>query len=359
MKSLTLILFCIAGFFYAQGQHNYTQAIQQGNDAFNKKQYKTAINKYFAAEAFEPTKKDEVKVKVNLAFDAIEALRNKAEIALQDKLKSDEARNMALRAQNMAVLAQRQTQMEKEKIDSNLQLIRNTNKLLARKLMGLSDSVDSTTKEIFIYVQEVLAGTIQVDEKSKNQDYHYYPITTDQLKAIAGKSTNLMPAIAEWLTNTCPKYGIDNKEIYAHFLAQAIFETDGFAILREMGSDDDLDKRYGPQSRMATILGNTEPGDGAKFRGRGIIMLTGRKAYLQWGFLYGDSDKFINNPELLEQPEYAVWAACEYWKNRGLVEMADNKGPATLTAITKKINGGTNGLAQREKLYDIALQVLR
>ncbi len=78
MKQLISFLFFIACFVIASGQKNYAEAIQLGDDAFNKQQYKKAINKYFAAEAFDPDKKDSVKIKVNMVFDAIEALRKKA-----------------------------------------------------------------------------------------------------------------------------------------------------------------------------------------------------------------------------------------------------------------------------------------
>ena len=71
----------------ANAQRNYADAIRQGDEAFNKQQYKTAINKYFAAEAFDPGKKDSVKRKVNIVFDQIEALRKKAEDALKEAKK--------------------------------------------------------------------------------------------------------------------------------------------------------------------------------------------------------------------------------------------------------------------------------
>lgn len=76
-----LLFFLLYAFLFVDvvAQSSYTEAMQQGDDAFKKGQYKTAINKYFAAEAFDPGKKDVVKEKVNRAFDAIEALRKKAD----------------------------------------------------------------------------------------------------------------------------------------------------------------------------------------------------------------------------------------------------------------------------------------
>ena len=95
MKKSLLFLFCIICTVFANGQRNYTEAIQQGDDAFNKGQYKMAINKYFAAEAFDPSKKEIVKEKVNKVFDMIESLRKKAveseKIAIQAKKETEDA----------------------------------------------------------------------------------------------------------------------------------------------------------------------------------------------------------------------------------------------------------------------------
>ena len=89
MNRLIFLIFCMILFVATKGQGNYAEAIKEGDNAFSRQQYKTAINKYFAAEAFDPTKKDEVKVKVNRVFDRIEALRTEADtarvLALKDK----------------------------------------------------------------------------------------------------------------------------------------------------------------------------------------------------------------------------------------------------------------------------------
>ena len=119
-------------------------------------------------------------------------------------------------------------------------------------------------------------------------------------------------------------------------------------------------------------LGNTQPGDGVKFKGRGIFQTTGRANYLQLGIKKGRRDLFINTPELLEQPEYAVWSACEYWNTRNLNDPANHadgdilkkkyKGnvldvsPVEFISIT--INGGYNGMDERKKYYAIAQGVL-
>ena len=135
-----------------------------------------------------------------------------------------------------------------------------------------------------------------------------YIINPEQLAAIAGRATPFTVSLVEWINNTCPSYGIDTPQEYAHFLAQACHETDHFKTLREYASGKGYEGR--------TDLGNTQPGDGVKFKGRGIFQTTGRGNYLQLGIKKGRRDLFINTPALLEQPEYAVWSACEYWATR-------------------------------------------
>ncbi len=352
MSRFISFLFCMILFAPVKGQSNYTQAIQQGDEAFNRQQYKTAINKYFAAEAFDPSKKEEVKAKVNRAFDAIEALRKQA---VADKLKAENALKMA----DLANLAKLRAVKEKEAIRKDkdellrsLELIRNTNKLLAQKLIGLSDDADSATKETLKEVQDILANKVVIKDTIKKTGTNY-KITVDQIKAICGKYTNAMPVLVEWMNKTCPDYGINSREVYAQFLAQAAYETNGFQYLRQLGS--------GAMFEGKKSLGNTNPGDGEKYKGRGLFRFVGRYWYKQLGILKGQPDLFIDHPALLEEPEYAVWSACEFWKSKGLNEYS--KEPDTdgskIQIITKKIDGGLMGLELKKKYYDVALEVLK
>jgi len=191
-----------------------------------------------------------------------------------------------------------------------------------------------------------------------------YIITPEHLTAIAGKSTLIMPGLVDWINKLCPTYGIDTVQEYAHFLAQGCHETDHFRTLQEYASGKAYEGRKD--------LGNTQPGDGVKFKGRGIFQTTGRANYLQLSIKKGSSDLFINNPALLEQPEYAVWSACEYWNTRNLTDPANhadsdvlkkkykgniiNVSPVEFISIT--INGGYNGMDERKKYYAIAKSVL-
>ncbi len=191
-----------------------------------------------------------------------------------------------------------------------------------------------------------------------------YTIKLEHLTAIAGLSTPLMANLVVWLNKTCPSYEIDTPQEYSHFLAQACHETDHFKTFQEYASGKAYEGR--------ADLGNTHPGDGVKYKGRGIFQTTGRSNYQQLGVKKGNSDLFINKPELLAEPEYAVWSACEYWLSRGLNDIANhadsdvlkkkyrgniiNVSPVEFISIT--INGGYNGMDERKKFYAKAKQVL-
>lgn len=189
-------------------------------------------------------------------------------------------------------------------------------------------------------------------------------VTAEHLAAIAGRTTALMPELATWMNAICPTYEIDTAREYCHFIAQACHETDHFKTLREYASGSAYEGR--------ADLGNTQPGDGIRFRGRGIFQTTGRANYLQLGIKKGRRDLFINAPELLEQPEYAVWSACEFWQTRGLNDAANHADADVLKKkyrgniidvspveyISLTINGGYRGMDERKKYYALAQQVL-
>ena len=100
-------------------------------------------------------------------------------------------------------------------------------------------------------------------------------------------------------------------------------------------------------------MGNTEPGDGWKYRGRGLFQVTGRANYAACGEALGLD--LINQPELLEQPKNACLSAAWFWATNGLNTLADAD---KFEAITRRINGGLNGQADRQALHARALKVL-
>ena len=100
-------------------------------------------------------------------------------------------------------------------------------------------------------------------------------------------------------------------------------------------------------------MGNTVVGDGSKYRGRGLIQITGRANYAACGEALALD--LINHPELLEKPQHAGMSAAWFWASRGLNTLAD---AGKFDTITSRINGGQNGAADRQVLYARALKVL-
>lgn len=156
---------------------------------------------------------------------------------------------------------------------------------------------------------------------------------------------------ADALTAAMAAGQINTRLRIAAFLAQVGHESGSLVYVKELGGDKYFQKYEGRAE-----LGNTQPGDGARFAGRGLIQITGRTNYGKASqALFGD-DRLLRNPELLEQPEWAAKSAVWYWTTRNLNALADAD---RFTDITRAINGGTNGLEDRKARYRYALSVLK
>jgi putative chitinase len=138
--------------------------------------------------------------------------------------------------------------------------------------------------------------------------------------------------------------GITGTELAA-FLSQTAHETMNFQHMIELGSDRAF-RKYDPKHapKKAKALGNTKIGDGAKYKGRGYIQLTGRYNYKRAGEALGLD--LVNKPELVEKPEVAAKVAVWYWQNR-VANKVDNFKDTK--AVTKKINPGLKHLDQRKE----------
>lgn len=181
-------------------------------------------------------------------------------------------------------------------------------------------------------------------------------ITEKQLLQILPSAGARAGVFIPGLNATMGKYAIITRLRMAAFIAQIGHESGQLRYVRELGNNAYLAKY--DTGRLAERLGNTpEPdGDGQRYRGRGLIQVTGRSNYEACSeALFGDS-RLLNTPELLEQPVYAAMSAGWFWQRVGLNTLAD-KGD--FLTITKRINGGTNGLDDRKALYKRALEVLQ
>lgn len=175
----------------------------------------------------------------------------------------------------------------------------------------------------------------------------------DIIKLAKNPNTSFLPGLVAGFQAELPRYEINNPLRVSHFMAQCAHESANFRYLTELGSDSYFQRYEG-----RTGLGNTQPGDGARYKGRGIIQLTGRANYTRYGSLLGLD--LVNNPDLAAKPENSVKIACEFWKQQTqharmtgvtMNQLADRDD---ITTITLRINGGLNGLTDRQAKLALA-----
>lgn len=221
-------------------------------------------------------------------------------------------------------------------------------------------------------------------------------INSKQLIQILPNSKAVAAEFAELFNELCPKYGIDNSTRLAAFVSQVGHESGHLTRLIEnlnysaQGLANTWPNRYStgrkiivggkkvnePNSLALSLHrrpeaianncyssrlgnGNEASGDGWKYRGRGLMQITGKSNYIMCS-TYACFD-LVKNPELLEQKRNAVETALCYWKHYDLnrfADMADDKTLTNIDKLTKAINGGQHGLAERKELYLVAKRVL-
>ena len=182
------------------------------------------------------------------------------------------------------------------------------------------------------------------------------------------------------LVDVLPKYGINTERRMAHFISQTSHESNNFRSLEENlnYSEKSLLAVFGryfgaaPKANAAEYarnpekianrvyndefrkykMGNTQPGDGWRFRGRGLKQLTGRENYTGFGKFMGMSAE--EAAEYVATPKGAVESACWFWDTKKLNNIADTDD---VVKMTKIINGGNIGLADRQARYKKAMEV--
>jgi predicted chitinase len=182
-------------------------------------------------------------------------------------------------------------------------------------------------------------------------------LSDEQLQAItpdlpAARRARFLP----FLQAAMAEFAIDRPAREAAFLAQLAHESGQFRFMEEIWGPTDQQRRYEPPSDLAARLGNSEPGDGRRFKGRGPIQITGRANYQRFGALL-DVD-LVSEPERAAAPDLAFRIAGLYWMKKGLNELADLATSDAFREITRRINGGFNGLTDRERFYAAARVVL-
>lgn len=178
--------------------------------------------------------------------------------------------------------------------------------------------------------------------------------------ALLQRATGCRPEDAEkyahHLDQACKAYRIDTPARLAAFLAQVGHESGALRYVREIWGPTEAQRRYEGRAD----LGNTQEGDGRRFMGRGLIQTTGRHNYRAVGGrlrarLGARVPDFEADPGALELPEWAAWSAADYWGWRDLNALAD---AGDFEAITRRINGGLNGHADRLRRLQVAREAL-
>jgi len=174
----------------------------------------------------------------------------------------------------------------------------------------------------------------------------------------------------------CDKYKINTAERLSHFLAQTTFESGYMNYIEEKFTystkrllqvfpkyfktvDEANEYAYKPEKIANRVYanrmgnGSEASGDGWKYRGRGLIQLTGKNNYLKFSKWYNDSKIFVDSPDLLLQPQFAVLSAFFYWDTHKLNDyiIIETGSYNICKKVTRAINGGYNGLDERFKLY--------
>ena len=204
------------------------------------------------------------------------------------------------------------------------------------------------------------------------------PLNVQQVVRASGAQAAEAEKFLPYLQGTCKAYDITSPRRIAGFLSQIGHESAGFtrlvenldysveALLTMFGRHritEEQARRYGRSAGQkanqmaiaetiyggpwgAKHLGNTEPGDGARFIGRGLKQLTGRDNYHRCGLALGED--FVSSPHRLTMPINAALSAGWFWDVNGLNAMADR---GDVHAMTKAVNGGVNGMDKRAALY--------
>lgn len=166
-------------------------------------------------------------------------------------------------------------------------------------------------------------------------------ITSEQLIKIMPTARTRVGIYLRFINEYAEKFGITTNLRMAHFLSQVAHESCELRYTQELASGKAYEGRKD--------LGNTHVGDGVRFKGRGLIQITGRANYEAYRLFCGYD--VVSHPGLLEKPLGAVKSAMWYWQTHGLNSLADLDN---IEKVTKRINGGYNGLESRRKYLNRA-----
>jgi putative chitinase len=184
----------------------------------------------------------------------------------------------------------------------------------------------------------------KVEEASSKPDAL---ITKKQLSRIWDVSeTTISDRIINDLNACLVRFQINTSVRIRHFISQISHESGGGKWMKELASGDDYEGRKD--------LGNTQPGDGRKYKGAGFIQLTGRANY-------SDFSKYMNDPKVMDGVDYVALnypatSAGFWWYNNRMNALCDRN--PLIEEVTRKVNGGLRGIEDRKVYYNRCLEVI-
>ncbi|WP_428663021.1 hypothetical protein [Runella sp.] len=371
-----LLLFAVSVvsfWFRAQtkaAQESEKEALRQSYEANRQKKianYERQVSDSLRMEANRKTKLAEKAGKMS-EMSRIEALKQK-ELAENARQMSEMNRIEALEAKTKADRAYSEARKQERKALAKADSIRNLlDAITSQEYYATADSIakakaKALTEKALKNINTVISqtsDTASIDKlksitneleaninPEKNNDKLIHSVTTQQVQQVMPKaSAKNVTQFVEAFNKVMDIYEINTTNRIAAFLAQVAYETGELYYLEEVGAN------AGSAYEGRLDLGNTQPGDGIKYNGRGLFMLVGRSNYST----FSNPPKYdlVNHPELLRTVDVATDVACRYWQDRKLNKLADKED---LPSITKKIRGGTNGLQARSNYYFKAKQV--
>lgn len=172
-------------------------------------------------------------------------------------------------------------------------------------------------------------------------------ITHEELRQVMPLAGLRIDVFIDPLNDAMVVYDISTPLRMAAFLAQIAHESGELKYVKELATGHEYEGR--------TDLGNVDEGDGIRFKGRGLLQITGRENYRKVSEALFDDYSLLVFPERLEEPHNAAMSAGWFWSTRNLNNLADQEN---FKGITRAINGGYNHLAEREMYYNRAKEVL-
>lgn len=184
-------------------------------------------------------------------------------------------------------------------------------------------------------------------------------LTSVPLQKILGIKKSVADSWLPLINDACVFAEINTTARIAAFIAQIGHESGNLRYTREIWGPTAQQLRYEGTS-LAKTLGNSQPGDGIRYLGRGLLQTTGRANYRMTRdklrkYLGEYVPDFEARPELLQEKRWAALTAALYWRERNLNRFADS---GNFAELTRRINGGYNGMAHRQALYTAALSEL-